>query len=259
MKRALQITQNVISKVNWSLSLGMAFFVFTLILVWQGYVGARSWLETEQNSKITKVVVHGEPAHTTNQEIVSAIRKADLTSFFKLDVNQVQKLVTDLPWVLQVSVRKQWPDTVKVFVTEHQAVAIWNHDLLLNTQGDVFQAPVAQYLDVLPHLYGPEGSEHETWQTFTKMNGLFELHQMKMTSLALSERFSWQLYLDNGVRLNLGRKEKVQRVQRFIDLYPQIKNSSDKEVEAVDLRYDTGLAVSWKQSIEDQEQEKSKV
>ena len=68
--------------------------------------------------------------------------------------------------------------------------------------------------------------------------------------MALSERFSWRLWLNNGVKLNLGRKDIGIRVQRFIDLYPEIKNSSDKEVDSVDLRYDTGLAVSWLQPTE---------
>ena len=64
--------------------------------------------------------------------------------------------------------------------------------------------------------------------------------------------------------LNLGREERVKRVQRFMDIYPLIKthleqqakqhkkqkNNSEKElkqaVDYIDLRYDTGLAVGWK-------------
>ena len=60
--------------------------------------------------------------------------------------------------------------------------------------------------------------------------------------------------------LNLGREERVKRVQRFMDVYPLIKthledqfkkqNNHKKQlkqaVDYIDLRYDTGLAVGWK-------------
>ena len=60
--------------------------------------------------------------------------------------------------------------------------------------------------------------------------------------------------------LNLGREERVKRVQRFMDVYPLIKahlkheskqkNNNKKQlkqaVDYIDLRYDTGLAVGWK-------------
>jgi cell division protein FtsQ len=97
-------------------------------------------------------------------------------------------------------------------------------------------------------IYGPEGSENQAWKTFKTFKELFAINDIELSSLVLSERFSWQLWLKNGVKLDLGRKDIALRVQRFIDLYPEIKNFSDKEVESVDLRYDTGLAVSWLQS-----------
>jgi cell division protein FtsQ len=66
--------------------------------------------------------------------------------------------------------------------------------------------------------------------------------------LLLSERFSWQLTLNDGVTLNLGRENRVERIQRFMNMYSDIKNNSkgDQQVGYVDLRYDTGVAVGWK-------------
>jgi cell division protein FtsQ len=62
--------------------------------------------------------------------------------------------------------------------------------------------------------------------------------------------------LDDGVTLNLGREERVERIQRFMDVYPMIKvqleakkiteKQKNQAVDYIDLRYDTGLAVGWK-------------
>jgi cell division protein FtsQ len=62
--------------------------------------------------------------------------------------------------------------------------------------------------------------------------------------LFLSERFAWNLRLANGIKLNLGRSEFIDRLQRFVDIFPLI-SAQNKSVDYVDLRYDTGLAVGW--------------
>ncbi len=75
---------------------------------------------------------------------------------------------------------------------------------------------------------------------------------MSIDELILSERFSWQLTLNDGVTLNLGREERVERIQRFMDVYSLIKaqlkveKEQNQAVDYIDLRYDTGLAVGWK-------------
>ena len=67
---------------------------------------------------------------------------------------------------------------------------------------------------------------------------------LPIDELFLSERFAWQITLQNQVRLNLGRQEFIDRLQRFVDVYPLLKQDK-RAVEYVDLRYDTGLAVGW--------------
>lgn len=245
--------------LNWPLLFGVLFFIATVVASWHAVVGLQTWLAKENNSKITKVIVQGKPNYTMEHEIVAKIKQTQLNTFFDVDVNKVQESVLTLPWVAQVSVRKQWPDTIKVYIVEHQAVAVWNQDLLLNQAGEVFEAKADEFFETLPMLYGPEGSEVEAWQTYKKFDELFVVQGLKLKSLALSERYSWQLWLENGIRLNLGRKNKVERAQRFIDIYPHIKNSQEEEIDVVDLRYDTGLAVSWKQPQQAEQQQKSKV
>ncbi|MDP2636185.1 MULTISPECIES: cell division protein FtsQ/DivIB [unclassified Pseudoalteromonas] len=254
LEKAKQLKQ----QLNWSLVFGISFFLVVVISLVQITSGVQQWLVDNKDAQIKHLAVMGKPKYTDEKAIIMAIKKADLSSFFDLNVTHVQHLVQALPWVATASVRKQWPDTLQVYVVEHQAVAVWNSDLLLNKQGEVFQANSEQLDEELPQLYGPEGSEHEAWTAYQQFDDMLSLNQLKLTSLALSERFSWQLWLDNGIRLNLGRKEKAKRVQRFIDVYPRMEKRADAQVDVVDLRYDTGLAVSWKLLEEAQLQNKSK-
>ncbi len=250
--------RNLKQRLNWPLLFSVAFFLLVVGGLAHIALNIGDWLVDGKNAEFKQLKVQGQPRYTSEKEIIAAIKKADLHSFFDLDVKQVQHLVTDLPWVASASVRKQWPDTLQVYVVEHQAVAHWNDDLLLNQNGDVFQAHSDELPADLPRLYGPEGSESEAWRTFKQFHELFAVNKLTLNSLALSERFAWQLWLDNGIRLNLGRIEKGKRVQRFIDLYPTISQREDARIDVVDLRYDTGLAVSYKPLQEQQTELKSK-
>lgn len=246
----LEKAQQLKQQLNWSLIFSVVFFlavVFGLIKITRDVSG---WLVENKDAQIKQLTVLGEPQYTNEAAIISAIKKADLSSFFKLNVKQVQNLVQALPWVASVSVRKQWPDTLQVYVIEHRAVAHWNGDLLINQSGDTFEAKSDKLSASLPQLFGPEGSEKEAWIAFKQLDEMLKVNAFTLSSLALSERFSWQLWLDNGVRLNLGRKDKAKRVQRFIDVYAQIEKRADAHIDVIDLRYDTGLAVSYKPAQE---------
>jgi cell division protein FtsQ len=121
---------------------------------------------------------------------------------------------------------------------------------LINKEGRSFQADVSRLTKTLPQFYGPEGAEIIALENFIGLNGLLDVINVSIDELVLSERYSWQLILNDGVLLNLGREERIDRIQRFIDVYSTIKASkkNNQQVDYIDLRYDTGVAVGWKPS-----------
>ena len=158
-------------------------------------------------------------------------------------------MVEAMPWVYRASVRKRWPSGLEIFVVEQQPAAIWNGDMLLNQYGDAFNAQLSP-ADLtekitLPNLYGPGGSEQTALQGYRNMQSLLETSNLYIVEMFLSERFAWNVQLNNGIKLNLGRTEFIGRLQRFVDLLPLI-SQQEKQVDYVELRYDTGLAVGWK-------------
>ena len=97
MKHFLETLSHLKQRIDWSLVFGLGFFLFIVILLTQSFVFVSNWMASEQNSQIKQVTVLGLPEHTTEQEILAAIRKANVSSFFELNVNEVQKQVVDLP------------------------------------------------------------------------------------------------------------------------------------------------------------------
>jgi cell division protein FtsQ len=229
--------------------MGLVFFISLLLFLMFGLVKLNAFLEDEQQAPVQDIVVSGDRVFIDDYKIQKLVKQTQPGSFFELDVNQTHLTVEAMPWVYRASVRKRWPNGLEIFVVEQQPAAVWNGDMLLNQYGDAFDAQISS-ADLnakisLPNLYGPGGSEQTALQGYRNMQSLLETSNLYIVEMFLSERFAWNVQLNNGIKLNLGRTEFIDRLQRFVDLLPLI-SQQDKQIDYVDLRYDTGLAVGWK-------------
>ena len=230
---------------NSSFLVGIVFFFTVILFIIWGYNTLFDWAQSKNDSPINSVVVHGDFKYLNTEQLEAKITQKLDGSFFTLDVERLQNKIEENPWVYSASIRKEWPRRLHVYIVEQDAFAIWNNDLLLNKFGDVFYANGVKVDDGLARLYGPKGNEKDVLKGYVDMQFLLKLHNLKITELVLSERYAWQLWLDSGVHLNLGRSDKMSRVQRFLDLQPLLAEYGNKKIARVDLRYDIGLAVSW--------------
>ncbi|WP_421132207.1 cell division protein FtsQ/DivIB [Alteromonas sp. A079] len=242
MTHSVETTSTKSKRALWG---GIAFLMVVLAsLVFAG-IKASHYMQDEQQVPVQVIDFSGDYRYINVGKLERLIRQAQPGSFFALDVNDVFELVEAQPWVYRASVRKKWPNTLKIYLVEQQPVARWNEDLLLNPYGDTFDDE-GQNVS-LPNLFGPGGSEKTALEGYNAMHALISTTEMTIEELSLSERFAWQVQLANGIKLNLGRQEFIDRLQRFIDIYPLLAQQ-ERSVKYIDLRYDTGVAVGWKDS-----------
>lgn len=242
--KALAATEDevVATDTKTPITIGLPVFVLVVCLLVYGAYQAKQWLQDEQRLPVQDIVFSGDMVQLKEAQLERLIRQEAKGSFFALDVNEVHELMEDQAWVFSASIRKRWPSKLYIHVIEQKAVARWNNDLLLNRYGETFDGGfIAQKL---PELFGPGGSEKTVLTGYTHMQRLLNASGQKISQLVLSERFAWQAKLNNDMLLKLGRQEYINRIQRFIDVYPLI-SQQEQLVDYVDLRYDTGLAVGW--------------
>jgi cell division protein FtsQ len=69
---------------------------------------------------------------------------------------------------------------------------------------------------------------------------------MRLAALELDARGAWNLTLDNGVVVRLGRRQIDDRFERFMLAAAKLVSQRATDINYVDMRYSNGFAVGWK-------------
>lgn len=172
------------------------------------------------------------------------------TGFWGLDVDGIRHAVAALPWVRDASVRRVWPGTLRITIREQEAVAVWNGEALMNPHGELFAPNPDTWPGSLPRLHGPEGRAYRVSERFRDFDRAFGGTGKAVVAVAMDARESWQVTLDGGAEVKLGRHEVDARVQRFVRAWPSIERRRSAELASADLRYPNGFALRWSQQDE---------
>jgi cell division protein FtsQ len=196
------------------------------------------------------------PQRVDEEQIREIVRTRLQGNFFTVDLENTRKTFETLPWVRKVTVRRHFPWRLEVNLEEHEALARWNDASLVNTHGEVFSAEgegIAQddsglqafnreHAKGMPKFYGQADSAGEITKMYQEFGKLLVPLKHNVVQISLSPRRAWQLRLDNGMILELGREKMQERLARFVSVYPYSLASLSRPVNYVDLRYNNGFA-----------------
>lgn len=175
--------------------------------------------------------------------------------FFTVDLRKTREVFESVPWVRRATVRRVWPNELRVTIEEHVPAAYWHHedrdDQLVNSHGEVFEANRGDVEDEpLPTLHAPAHATAEQARQMLAMlrrlNPLLEPLDSPIDTLRLNDRGSWSVKLDDDAVIELGRgdiEEVLSRVQRFVKTLPQLRRQYPAPLAYADLRYPQGYAV----------------
>jgi len=197
---------------------------------------------------LRQLVVAGQLQQVTSMQIEYAARNAVSGNFFTINLDAVRAAFEKLPWVRHAEVRRSWPDGVEISIEEHVAVARWRQAdgeyRLVNTFGESFVA--ASEAD-LPVFSGPEGSEAQMLGRQREFMQTLAVLGRRPKALDLSQRQAWQIKLDDGLIVALGRDEAAhpvsERLARFVASYREVVERVHFRPGLIDMRYPNGFAV----------------
>ncbi|PUB76111.1 MAG: cell division protein FtsQ [gamma proteobacterium symbiont of Ctena orbiculata] len=206
------------------------------------------------NMPVRVVSVDGEIKYLDREGLEQTVAQAVSGNFFSVDLVRIRDKIERLPWVKSASVRRVWPDTLAVRVTEQLPLAYWGTDALVNHQGEVFKPQRLPRLPGLVTLAGEEAQAKRITKGYLSMRSLLETAGLALKRLRVDARHSWQIETEGGLLLDLGRRDVMPRLSRFVQLYPFLKDRADASLERVDLRYTNGFSVYWQAKTEQQSQ-----
>ena len=206
---------------------------------------------------IAGVEVKGELAFMNKDEIRSIVEDNISGGFITVDLNRVREIVSQQPWIENVSLRRRWPDILEVFVEERKPIAFWNDDGYISENGLVFKPKSIDKKLNLPDLDGPDGQHNNVWKFMNVLYREMSLLNYTVTSLELDERRAWQLKIEknvglgdeetrSGISVRLGRFDTEKRLRRFVRVLPELaaeKEFADNNINVIDMRYPNGFAV----------------
>ena len=212
---------------------------------------------------VNDVQVIGQLAFLDKYKIETIVKSQINGGYFTVDLNNIREVLIQQPWVKNVSLRRQWPASLDVIITEQIPVAYWNNDGYVSKSGEVFKPQNMDRKLNLPILNVPEGHHSNVWKFMNVLYQEMALLEFEVVRLDLDERRSWQLviseYKDPGaskmmvnmIDVKLGRFETEKRLKRFVQILPSLtvghgsaSNAlTEKNIKVIDMRYPNGFAV----------------
>lgn len=184
--------------------------------------------------------------HIDHQVLQDLLLPGLTRGFFVVHPSQLRERILQFPWVSDVSVVRSWPDEVFVSISEYQPIASWNDNQLLSTTGEIFSPDKQTFPAGLPRFIGPDGTQLTVLDYYRQISERLAPLGIKIVSLEFTPWHSWNMVLENGIRVNIGYKDILTRVSHFVKVYDDVVGGRAKSVDYVDLRYPDGFAVRWK-------------
>jgi cell division protein FtsQ len=227
--------------------LNAAAFAILLFAVALFGWGTTAWAVRQHAFALRQIVIAGPLSRASPAYLEAVVREELRGTFFTIQLAGARNSLQRVPWVRNVSLRRQWPDRLEILVTEHTPLARWNDSALVNTQGEVF---IADYDGELPQFTGPDGTAGEMSARFVEFGAALERAGLTLGEMRLSARGGWELKTAAAaavpaLTIALGRSEPGERLVRFIGYYPRTVGAlarAGTRVEYADLRYRNGFA-----------------
>jgi cell division protein FtsQ len=205
------------------------------------------WMRDPYQWPVQTVNINGRFQHLQQTQLQNQVAPLASEGFFGMNVSAIQERLQNLPWVEQVSVRRVWPDQLSIAVLEQRPVAYWGEKGFLNPRAQVFEPEQPVDLPALPRFEGPDGYEQRLLVMYRQLQDMLEPLKLSVGSLRLDARRTWRVQMTNELTVEIGRSNPVDRIARFVRVYPAILAAGNGQVTSVDLRYSNGFAIRRQQ------------
>ncbi len=202
------------------------------------------------NRPLASIQIEGEFRFVSKQDLEKTISEKLDGSFVDLNLRDIKSAIEINPWVSGVHVERIWPDSLKLKIEEHTPIARWNSDGFINQYGNLIHVKSNKNLQGLPLLSGDDDKSDKLAKNYFFFSEMLKHSGLRIRSLSADDKMAWSILLDQGFELKLGAGDIQAKLENFQFVYLTYLNSKKNEIDRIDMRYEKGLAVKWKETTE---------
>jgi cell division protein FtsQ len=220
----------------------------SLLLVSALVVGVyASFVKIKSAFPVRRVIFIGNK-HLTSDELraLSGIRRN--ASLITLSGKKVSKNLLGSPWIESVSVRKEFPDTLSIIVSEVVPFALLDLKgrlFIINQKGNLLEELKGNIIPFLPIITGDPSREREGFSealALTQtMNGMGLSSERDQIEIVLSKPEELSSIID-GMVVKVGAGEYKEKLERLLELEEDIQRRQIT-VDYIDLRFANRVVV----------------
>ncbi len=201
--------------------------------------------QTDQILPIRTIQLSGTFEKLDQREIEATLRPYIGQGFFSLDIHQLREGLEENSWTDKVSVRRVWPDKLRVTITEKKPLARWDSGHLLSDRATVFAADTDAFRH-LPVVHAANQRPEWVLAQYYRLDAKFNSVDERVVALRFDSRGALEIELINGLQIKLGRDDVEHKIDRLISIYVAQILPRREQIRRLDLRYSNGFAVAWK-------------
>jgi len=189
---------------------------------------------------IDEVEITGQ-SETSEVDVLDRLAIGPFPSLVTFDVDAARARIEALPFVDQVTIRKLYPDTLQVAVSEREPFAIWQNGsavVLIDKSGRKLSTVIGERYTRLPMVVGI-GADRRVGEFVAMIDGVPSLKPHIKAGVLVSNR-RWNIVLDSGIELLLPEADPADALVQVVALDDGASILS-REIAAIDLRLPSRL------------------
>ena len=197
---------------------------------------------------IRHVQVEGAFQYIDKEDIQMKINPLVQAGYFSVELQAIRNSLMNLPWTESIQVKRIWPDRLKLRIHEQKPVIRWQEHSLLNEQGEVFRPLNIDRFQTLPVLYAPNEQRLVLLEVMHGLSVSLMDQGLYLTEFRVNERQSWLLSMENGLVIQLGRLQPLEKFSQLMKALIVTGGELVNKMVYVDMRYPNGYAVRWREN-----------
>ena len=163
--------------------------------------------------------------YLNKDDILKVVSSYNNINIFSINVQKLYEEISNNTWVKQGSIKIVYPDTIKVFLTEKEPVAIWQDKFgnkLISKSGDfILEKNFKNFKNFLPIIIGKNA--HKNINPIFKILNLEKEFVKNVWSLTYVNERRWDVHFKQGLTIRLPSNKIREAWQKAASLNENFK------------------------------------